>query len=456
MESKKHADFPYGISEKMIYSRALQSVVWGIPAVNYDLMYQAFLSVGGSYNQIAYSARPGHWKNQLLTPNADAVFVLPFFNTGISGPMVLEIPKTAEFSIVGTILSCWHLPLEDVGQHGADQGNGANYLILPPDYKDTVPSQYTVLPAPNYQGYALLRCIPKSDKHIDFARAILYMEQIKLYPLSGVEASLPTTYVDITDKDFDAAIKYDITFLESLNRIVQEEPWLERDMLMVDILKSAGIEKGKKFSPDIKMRQILTEAITDGKEFLEQQYQSYMRFYENSRWFFPSNSALLNSSMSGFKEKESYPIDARATANYWGFGSLKRTDAAISQFYLFLIHDHDGNNLSGNKAYQLVIPPDIPASKYWSVTVYNRNTHTYIKNVPYASRSSLNQDLKINEDGTITLYFAPSSPLGQQSNWMPTRQNEDFELIFRFYGVENKLLEKKWTLPDLSIIKGWN
>lgn len=66
MTSKKQVDFPYETLEKIIYSRALQSVIWGIPAVNYDMMYLAFLSVGGSNNQIAYSTKPGNWKNQLL------------------------------------------------------------------------------------------------------------------------------------------------------------------------------------------------------------------------------------------------------------------------------------------------------------------------------------------------------------------------------------------------------
>lgn len=445
-------DFQYGIGEKIVHGRALESVIWGIPAVNYDRMYQAFLSVGGLCNQIAYSTRPGHFRNQLLTPNADAVFALAFFNTSISGPMVLEIPKAGEFSVVGTIFSCWQFPLEDVGSEGLDQGQGASYLILPPDYMETVPPQFNVLPSANYEGYALLRCIPKSDKDVDVAKAIIYMEQIKLYPLSGLEDVPSGTYVDITDKDFDAAIKYDMSFFESLNRIVQEEPWLEKDMLMIDILKSAGIEKGKAFAPDKKTKQILTDAIQDANEFLNQRYESYMPFYKKSKWFFPADSNLLNYWAIGSKGKDNYPVDARATASYWGFGGLKRTTAFISQLYLFLIHDYAGNKLDGTKKYKLIIPPDVPVNKYWSITVYNRRTHTYLNDVTHSGRSSLNQDLQFNSDGSITIYFAPLSPEGQQSNWIPTKPNENFELVFRFYGVEEILLEKKWVLPDLLLI----
>jgi hypothetical protein len=39
-------------------------------------------------------------------------------------------------------------------------------------------------PANNYQGYALLRSIPKSGGDADVAAAVAYAKRIKLYPLS--------------------------------------------------------------------------------------------------------------------------------------------------------------------------------------------------------------------------------------------------------------------------------
>jgi monoamine oxidase len=40
-------------------------------------------------------------------------------------------------------------------------------------------------------------------------------------------------------------------------RIVQTEPWLERDKAMIDTLRSLGIEKGKPFSPDEQTIRVL-------------------------------------------------------------------------------------------------------------------------------------------------------------------------------------------------------
>ena len=47
------------------------------------------------------------------------------------------------------------------------------------------------------------------------------------------------------DVVFDSTIPYDMRFFESLDRMVQAEPWLERDKAMIDPLRTIGIEQGK-------------------------------------------------------------------------------------------------------------------------------------------------------------------------------------------------------------------
>src|SRR5579862_1827084 len=72
---------PVDIQEEMIYSRAIEAVNWGMPAVNYDLMYQAATGIKAAYNQIVYWSRLPDWKNQTLTPNPDVIYLMPFINT---------------------------------------------------------------------------------------------------------------------------------------------------------------------------------------------------------------------------------------------------------------------------------------------------------------------------------------------------------------------------------------
>src|SRR4029077_6319755 len=141
-----------------IERRAIEAVIWGMPAVNFDLMLQAMIdSAKGKPNQIVFWSRLPDWKNQTLTPNPDVISLMPFFNTKDTGPMVLEIPPADDGVINGTVMDAWQVPLEDVGPAGVDKGKGGKYLILPPGYSAPVPDGYIGLPAPNYRGYALLR-----------------------------------------------------------------------------------------------------------------------------------------------------------------------------------------------------------------------------------------------------------------------------------------------------------
>src|SRR6478735_1943611 len=151
---------PEQLTRNALHRRAIEAVVWGMPAVNTDLMYQAMArEVKGDWNQIVYWSRLLDWKNQTLTPNPDAIYIMPFFNTAEAGPMVLEIPAANGGSITGSIMDCWQTPLEDVGPAGVDKGEGGKYLILPPYYRDKVPAGYIPLSSDTYEGYALLRSI---------------------------------------------------------------------------------------------------------------------------------------------------------------------------------------------------------------------------------------------------------------------------------------------------------
>ena len=132
------------------------------------------------------------------------------------------------------------MPLEDVGPAGVDKGKGGRYLVLPPDYKGPNPDGYVILPSANYQGYGLLRSILKSGSDSDIVSAVAYATRIKFYPLSQASDPGPTKFVDAINVIYDATIPYDHRFFQSLDRIVQIEPWLPRDKAMIDIRRGAA------------------------------------------------------------------------------------------------------------------------------------------------------------------------------------------------------------------------
>src|SRR5579862_5737324 len=133
------------LARRTVERRAIEAVIWGTPAVNFDVMYQAMVQdakSGEGSNKIVYWSRLFDWKNQTLTPNPDSIYFMAFFNTKDVGPVVLEIPPADDGSITGSIDDCWQTAIEDVGPAGMDKGKGGKYLILPPGYKEQATSGY--------------------------------------------------------------------------------------------------------------------------------------------------------------------------------------------------------------------------------------------------------------------------------------------------------------------------
>jgi hypothetical protein len=99
------------LAERALNGRAIEAVVWGMPAVNSQLMFDAAKKCGSDFNQIVYWSRPVTWKNQTLTPNPNTIYFFPTYNTKDVGPMVLEIPPAdKEDSITGSVDDGWLRP----------------------------------------------------------------------------------------------------------------------------------------------------------------------------------------------------------------------------------------------------------------------------------------------------------------------------------------------------------
>jgi hypothetical protein len=443
---------PDDLARRTVERRAVEAVIWGMPAVNLDLMLQAMIdSAKGKPNQAVYWSRLPDWKNQTLTPNPDVIYLMPFFNTKDEGPMVLEIPPADDGVINGTVMDAWQVPLEDVGPAGVDKGKGGKYLILPPSHSAAVPDGYIALRSMNYQGYALLRSILQSGSDADVAKAVTYAKRIKVYPLSQAANPPPTVFVDAIDVVYDSTIPYDVRFYQSLDRVVQMEPWLARDKLMIDMLKSIGIEKGKPFNPDANTQAVLISAAHEARAILESRYEGMFKpYFDISRWSLPAMPDYLKASQDGFSDPNAYPFDSRGLAFTFAFFTPKHLGQG--QSYLMTVKDKDGQNLDGSKSYRLSVPAHAPVNQYWSATVYDRATHGLIRDMTRSGRSSQSPALQTNPDGSVDIYFGPKGPAGKDSNWVPTNPSGQFEVLFRFYGPEKPLFDKTWKLPDIEPI----
>ncbi|MFH7016308.1 DUF1254 domain-containing protein [Flavobacterium sp. FlaQc-47] len=444
---------PVDFEEQLIYNRAFQAVIWGMPAVNSELMHESLIKVKGDYNQIVYWSKLINSKNQTLTPNPDVIYINPFYDTR-QGPVVLEIPSVEGVSsLTGSLDDGWQTAIEDIGPAGVDKGKGGKYLILPPNYKEVIPPGYIPMPSSTYTGYAILRSNLTDGSPNDVKRAVEYGKKVKIYLLSQADNPPETTFVDLIDVSFGNIIPYDFHFFEVLNQFVQREPWLTRDLVMIDQLKTIGIEKGKTFRADARTQEILNIAIRDAHRWIDKKFEAIFTppFYEGTHWALPASQDVVKAITTNYESPNIYPVDERAMSYSIAYFSAKHL--GTGQFYLMSPKDNKGHALEGSKLYKLHLPAKVPVKLYWSVTAYDRETHALILDMKYSSRASTTPKLQKNTDGSVDLYFGAKAPQGKESNWVPTDPKRKFELLARFYGPEKGFFDKTWKMGDVEEVK---
>lgn len=438
------------LANRIVERRAVEATIWGMPAVNTNLMMQEMLSkTTAKVGQVVYWGRPLDWHNQTLTPNPDALYFMVFFDTK-DGPVVLDLPASnADGSFNGNIVNTWQMPLEDAGLLGVDKGAGGKFVILPPDYADKVPEGYIPLQSDTFGGYMLFRANLISHAEADVEKAIAYGKTMKVYPLMQAASPNETVFIDAKDVTFDSTIKYDASFFDHLNQVVQDNPWLQRDRAMIDQLKSLGIEKGRPFSPDKRTTKLLTAGAQEAKAILEGMYdKGWGTFFEGRQWRPAGAADVIKVQATAYADPNAYPVDLRGMTYTYGYVGIKRL--GTGQFYLISIRDKNGNPLDGGKNYRLHVPPNVPIEQYWSVTAYDRQTHALIRNMSRASRASNSSEVMKNDDGSVDIYFGSKAPTGKESNWVPTDPKRGFELMFRLYAPKKEFFDKVWVLPDVE------
>jgi len=145
-------------------------------------------------------------------------------------------------------------------------------------------------------------------------------------------------------------------------------------------------------------------------------------------------------------------LDERAAYFYEGIfltRAMKSTTPGVGQAYLGGYRDKDGHAFDGTNTYHLRVPPNPPARQFWSITLYDVDTHALIQNKEQiADRSSRMPDLMKNAD--VDLYFGPTAPKGFENNWIPTVPGKAWFTWFRLYAPLEPYLDKSWPLPDIE------
>jgi len=435
------------LKHRAIERRAVEAAIWGMPIVAADAIRQGFLrDIGAKYNDIAYLSKFADWKFQTTTPNASTYYFYSAYNVK-NGTVVLDVPAAVGAGIYGQLCDMWDAPLAIVGPGGDDKGNGGKYLIIPPDYQGDGPAGYFPVHQQTYGGFWLMRTIPKSTSQADLDAATALLKKFRMYPLSQAANPPEQRFVDASGKLWDGIPRMDESFYAVLAKMVNEEPVIARDLAVMNMLRSIGIEKGKTFEPDAAMTAVLKNAIAEAKAWMQNAIlESRRPYWDASHWGLPDTAGMQ--SQFSYQSADVLDYDGRGAMNFFAYAPPMKQDASAPSIYLQNFYTSTGQPLTGDKTFRLRVPPDVPAKQYWSATVYDFDTAGFVREAPVISLDSFNQKTKKNADGSIDIYFAPSPPAGQENNWVTTNKGGKWFVSFRLYGPDKPFFDKTWKLPD--------
>lgn len=359
-------------------------------------------------------------KSLFLTCNADTIHFWAVLDAS-KGPIVVETPPLA----LGTIDDMWFRWVTDFGLPGPDRGTGGKFLLLPPGYKGDLPdSGYSVVRMRTTRAIMLGREFLEDN---DPKRPVaLIKKTLKIYPYqpggfgtsiaTGLEGKVPLLrsadgkldwaflrpqppgkFVEGSGKVMNTVPPNDFSYFEMINELVQMEPADALDPEIMGSLAATGIVKGKPFNPDARMRKILTEAAAigtaTGRTLNWNARESDFYYYPGSAWVnylfvggYTMETPPPQVSPAGVVTP--YPptgyrtLNARTAMFFYATGItsamiMRLTD--ISSQYLGAFVDSKGDYLDGGKTYKVTLPPNIPAAKFWSFTVYDNQARSMLQ-----------------------------------------------------------------------------
>jgi hypothetical protein len=434
--------------DNLDFQRAVQAYLLALAPVNMAGLREGLLGVGPANVTIPTFEANMNARSIFLTANATTPYTWIWIDLH-GGPLVVEVPPIT----LGMIDDFWFRYVTDIGVVGPDKGKGGKYLLLPPGYDGKVPEGYFVVKVPTFESILVWRNMPL-EGGLEAAIERLH-KNTRIYSLSQAENPPANKFVNVSDRDFCTVAAADYKFWELLNYVVQNEPVESCDPVTLGFYASIGIEKGKPFAPDARMKKILTEAAAVGDATARTiTYQSRIPeafYYPNSTW---------RQWLGGYKF-QSQPgvtyLDAAAFFYFYATGVTPAMETKMvgkgSQYAVGIV-DSKGNPLAGGKTYRLHVSANAPVKDFWSAIVYDNQTRSMLQtDQDYPQVSSLDKGLVVNKDGSVDVYFGPKAPAGMEKNWIQTIPGKGWNMLFRLYGPLDAWFDKTWRLGEIELVK---
>ena len=419
------------------FQRACQTYLWALPLVSFAQMQRSVAEDLGAMNGqivafLSYTDKLG-----ILTPNATTPYYIGFVDLARSGPLVIEMPPSG---IRGGLVDIWQAAMQGCAP-------GGKYLILGPGQEQPADlGAFQIL-----HSSSLSFMIGVRITATDPAEVQQVLSQLRVYPYARRDDPPPMQVLPAADRPWSGIPPRGLPYWQRLDDIVQCETLGERDHFFLEMLRPLGIEKGRPFAPDGRQKALLQQGALVGEAMAKA--NTYDRRFANVKY------------REGAHWDHALNLNADDPAEYWG-----RLDERASWFYeaysaaadmspnkpgptsayLGAYRDQAGDWLDGGRSYRLRVPSDPPANLFWSVTLYDLDTRSLIRNDQQIADRSSRMDLRSNRDGSVDIHCGPRAPEGFEANWIPTVPGKGWFAYFRLYEPTETYFDASWPLSDFE------
>ena len=472
-----HLDFVHGV----------EAFINAYPGASMAALRQGFLSAGVEDNTVLLFSELMDSASVFLTANCDTVYFLSFIDL-TDGPMVLDVPRLpAKSGIVGTIDDMWFRWVTDCGLPGPDRGQGGRYLIVGPGYEGPLPEGgFYVSRARTTRVILLGRAFMIDNDPGPTGAAIRDGVRISKYapgtegtsvatflageaPLGQAPDMPETRFVEGSGMSFNTVPPNDSAYWELINGLVQEEPVGSGDPETLGLLASVGIVKGQPFKPSERLGKVLDDAVVVGNatartvSFAPRTEEGFA-FYPGSAWtnmlfvggyeFLDPPPQITADGVVPAASDGARKLNARIAFFYPATGitpAMCMYLTGLGSQYLIAMRASDGEYLDGSRTYRITLPPDVPAARFWSVVLYDRQTRSMLQTEQRKPDvGSQSPSVETNPDGSIDVYFGPQAPAGREGNWIQTVPGKGFFAILRLYSPLKSFFDRTWRPSEIE------
>jgi hypothetical protein len=435
--------------DNLDFQRGVQAYLSALPAVSTEGIRRGVTESGPANQTVLISESLLDSKSLFLTANTTTPYTVLWLDT-TNGPLVLEVPP----EVLGPLDDAWFRWVVDVGMTGPDKGKGGKYLLLPPGYKGEVPEGYFVARSRTFGNLLFFRAFLKDGDPKPGVESV--KKNLRVYPLGKADNAPQMNFVNISGMAFNTIGPSDYSAFEYVNRVIQHEQSDAMDPETLGVFAAIGIEKGKPFAPDGRMKKILTEAAAVGDATARSlAYKGRIKdayFYPDSAWCTPFVGGSYKFEQNGVRLLDAY--------SFFFFYATGITPAMSDKMvgkgsaYAAAFVDAKGNSFDGSKTYKVHLPPNIPAKDFWSFTIYDNQTRSMLQtDQQFPAVGSETKGILINPDKSVDVYFGPKAPAGKENNWIQTIPGKGFNVLLRLYGPLDAWFDKTWRPGEFELAK---